>query len=60
LDFDDVKRRKDLAEFNMCRMKECKFYNGICTHDFDTVDKRTGENICPLNENSVERLNFKG
>jgi len=57
---EDIQRRKYLAEFNMCRMKNCKFYNGVCTHDIDAVDKRTGGDICPLNENSVDRNYFKG
>lgn len=60
MDFDDVKRRKDLAILNLCQMQNCKFYNGLCAHDIDAVDKRTGEDICPLNKNSVDRNYFKG
>ena len=57
---DDKNRREVLVVMNMCNMKNCRYYNGTCKHEIDAVDKRTGEDICPLNENSVDRNYFKG
>lgn len=57
----EANRRKLLAVLNSCNMKKCKYYKrDTCTHFLDAVDSRTGEDICPLKNCSVDRKYFKG
>ncbi|AFM54832.1 hypothetical protein B620_gp54 [Croceibacter phage P2559S] len=57
----DLKRRRELADFNRCAGLGCELYkSNICTHQDDTVDYKTGITSCPKKQGSILRQNFNG